>query len=47
MVFMMGLVIILDNSENLTMTEDEEKIFVGDYPCDLSAGKQPIFFTSI
>ena len=34
---------MLDTSENLTMTEDEEKTFVGDYPCDLSAVKQPIF----
>ena len=34
---------MLDAFENLTMTEDEEKIFVGDYPFDLSAGKQLIF----
>ena len=32
-----------DNFENLTMADEEEKIFVGDYPFDLSAGKQLIF----
>ena len=34
---------MLDTFENLTMTGDEEKTFVGDYPFDLSAGKQLIF----
>ena len=34
---------MLDTFENLAMTEDEEKTFVGDYPFDLSAGKQLIF----
>ena len=34
---------MLDTFENLAMTEDEEKNFVGDYPFDLSAGKQLIF----
>ena len=34
---------ILDTFENLTMADDEEKTFVGDYPSDLSAGKQLIF----
>ena len=28
---------------NLTMADDEEKTFAGDYPFDLSAGKQLIF----
>ena len=34
---------MLDTFENLTMTDDEEKTFVGNYPFDLSAGKQLIF----
>ena len=34
---------MLDTFENLTMADDEEKNFVGDYPFDLSAGKQLIF----
>ena len=34
---------MLDNFENLTMVDDEEKTFVGNYPFDLSAGKQLIF----
>ena len=34
---------MLDSFENLTMADDEEKIFVGDYAFDLSAGKQLIF----
>ena len=34
---------MLDTFENLTMAVDEEKTFVGDYPFDLSAGKQLIF----
>ena len=34
---------ILGTFENLTMTEDEEKTFVGDYLLDLSAWKQLIF----
>ena len=34
---------MLDTFENLTMTEDEEKTFVVDYPFDFSAGKQLIF----
>ena len=34
---------MLDNFENLTMADDEDKSFVGDYPFDLSAGKQLIF----
>ena len=34
---------MLDTFENLTMADDEEKTFVGDYPFDLSAGKQLIF----
>ena len=33
----------LDSFENLNMADDEEKLFVGDYPFDLSAGKQLIF----
>ena len=32
-----------DTFENLTMADDEEKTFVGDYPFDFSAGKQLIF----
>ena len=44
---MMALVIILDTRcwtlKNLTIADDEEKTFVGDYPFDLSAGKQLIF----
>ena len=35
---------MLDTFENLTMADDEEKTFAGDYPFDLSAGKQLIFF---
>ena len=34
---------MLDTFENLTMADDEEKTFAGDYPFDLSAGKQLIF----
>ena len=34
---------MLDAFENLTMSNDEGKTFVGDYPLDLSAGKQLIF----
>ena len=34
---------MLETSENLTMSDDEEKNFVGDYPFGLSAGKQMIF----
>ena len=34
---------MLDTFENLTMADDEENIFVGDYPFDLSAGKKLIF----
>ena len=34
---------MLDTFENLTMADDEEKTFVGDYHFDLSAGKQLIF----
>ena len=34
---------MLDTFENLTMADDEENTFVGDYPFDLSAGKQLIF----
>ena len=34
---------MLETFENLTMADDEEKIFAGDYPFDLSAGKQLIF----
>ena len=34
---------MLDIFDNLTMGGDEEKTFVGDYPFDLSAGKQLIF----
>ena len=34
---------MLDTFENLTMADGEEKTFVGDYPFDLSAGKQLIF----
>ena len=35
---------MLETFENLTMADDEEKTFAGDYPFDLSAGKQLIFF---
>ena len=34
---------MLDTFENLTMADDEEKTFAGDYPFVLSAGKQLIF----
>ena len=34
---------MLDTFENLTMAEDEEKTFVGDYLFYLSAEKQLIF----
>ena len=34
---------MLDTFENLTVADDEEKTFVGDYPSDFSAGKQLIF----
>ena len=34
---------MLETFENLTMADDEEKTFAGDYPFDLSAGKQLIF----
>ena len=34
---------MLDTFENLTMADDEEKTFAGDYPFDLSAVKQLIF----
>ena len=34
---------MLESFENLTMADDEDKTFVGDYPSDLSAGKQLIF----
>ena len=34
---------MLETVENLTMADDEEKTFAGDYPFDLSAGKQLIF----
>ena len=34
---------MLDTFENLTVADDEEKSFVGDYPFDLSSGKQLIF----
>ena len=34
---------MLETFENLTMADDEEKIFAGDYPFDLSAEKQLIF----
>ena len=34
---------MLDTFENLTLADDEEKTFAGDYPFDLSAGKQLIF----
>ena len=34
---------MLDTFENLTMADVEEKNFAGDYPFDLSAGKQLIF----
>ena len=34
---------MLETLENLAMADDEEKSFVGDYPFDLSAGKQLIF----
>ena len=34
---------MLETFDNLTMADDEEKTFVGDYPFDLSAGKQLIF----
>ena len=34
---------MLETFENLTMADDEEKTFSGDYPFDLSAGKQLIF----
>ena len=34
---------MLDIFGNLTMADDEEKTFAGDYPFDLSAGKQLIF----
>ena len=45
---MMGLAIILYTKywillENLTMADDDEKSFAGDYPFDLSSGKQLIF----
>ena len=33
---------MLDTFENLTMADDEEKFFVGDYPFDLSARMQLI-----
>ena len=39
----MGLVITLETFENLTMAVDEENIFAGDYPFDLSAERQLIF----
>ena len=34
---------MLETVETLTISDDEEKIFVGDYPFDLSAGKQLTF----
>ena len=34
---------MLETFENLTMADDEEKSFAGDYPFNLSAGKQLIF----
>ena len=34
---------MLETFENLTMTDDEEKTFAGDYPFCLSARKQLIF----
>ena len=34
---------MLETFENLTMADDEEKTFAGDYPIDLSAGKQLVF----
>ena len=34
---------MLDTFENLTMADDEEKNFFGDYPFYLSAGKQFLF----
>ena len=34
---------MLDTFENLAMADDEEKTFAGDYPFDLSTGKQMIF----
>ena len=34
---------VLETLENLTMADDEEKTFAGDYPFDLSAGKQLTF----
>ena len=34
---------MLDTFENLTMADDEEKTFVGDFTFDLSAGMQLIF----
>ena len=34
---------MLENFENLTMADDEEKTFAGDYPFDLSAGRQLTF----
>ena len=34
---------MLETFENLTMADDEEKAFAGDYPFDLSAGKQLCF----
>ena len=34
---------MLDTSENLTLSDDEGKILVGDYLFDLSAGTQLIF----
>ena len=38
---------MLETFENLTMADDEEKTFPGDYPFDLSAGKQLIFIYEI
>ena len=38
---------MLDTFENLTMADDEEKTLLGDYPINLFAGKQLIFFKLI
>ena len=34
---------MLETFKNLTLADDKEKAFAGDYPFDLSAGKQLIF----